>query len=137
MYQSEVFQESELVKYSSLCFHCCSVALFVLQDNRRESEIILKIFKNFQMLCTALYPLTEMTLDKIQFLEAFVEDGSDDLQDKPDFYVTEGGDPYQEITFNAGYGMRTTLQSVVDAGLLSLQEVIFATNLQPKIKVYF
>ena len=37
--------------------------------------------------------------------------------------MSEGGDPYQEITFNAGYGMRTTLQSVVDAGLLSQQEV--------------
>ena len=80
-----------------------------------------------------------MTLDKIQFLEAFVEDGSDDLQDKPDFYVTEGGDPYQEITFNAGYGMRTTLQSVVDAGLLSLQEVKTASLpiCSQKIKVYF
>jgi len=45
-------------------------------------------------------------------LEAYVEEGSG-----------EEGDPYQEITFNAGYGMRTTLHAVVDAGLLSKQEV--------------
>ena len=32
-------------------------------------------------------------------------------------------DPYQDITFNAGFGMKTTLQSVVDAGLLSAPEV--------------
>ena len=32
-------------------------------------------------------------------------------------------DPYTEITFNAGYGMRTTLLSIVDAGLLSQDEV--------------
>lgn len=49
-------------------------------------------------------------------LEAFVESGE---EGGPEFEI----DPYQEITFNAGYGMRTTLQSVVDAGLLSRLEV--------------
>ena len=49
--------------------------------------------------------------------EAFVESGEEG--EVPEFEI----DPYQEITFNAGYGMRTTLQSVVDAGLLSRLEV--------------
>jgi len=48
--------------------------------------------------------------------EAFVESGEEG--EVPEFEI----DPYQEITFNAGYGMRTTLQSVVDAGLLSRLE---------------
>ena len=55
---------------------------------------------------------------KKYFSEAFVESGEEG--EVPEFEI----DPYQEITFNAGYGMRTTLQSVVDAGLLSRLEVL-------------
>jgi hypothetical protein len=50
-----------------------------------------------------------------QFSEELYEENEDELQI----------DPYQEITFNAGFGMKTTLQSVVDAGLMNPEEVDF------------
>ena len=65
---------------------------------------------------TLLNSLSKLDCSKL-ISEAFVESGEEG--EVPEFEI----DPYQEITFNAGYGMRTTLQSVVDAGLLSRLEV--------------
>ena len=54
------------------------------------------------------------SFDKKIIIEFYAETGEDE-----DLVI----DPYQDITFNAGFGMKTTLQSVVDAGLLSAPEV--------------